>query len=314
MEEYGSRERVDRMEERRGYEQEIDLKDLMFQVMYRWRSVILVALAAGALWAGYALWYNTAVLPEKKAEAETALEEWLQIRDLLKAQEQGGEQTADGEQTAKLQKAREQGLTAEQAGKQIEELREKLEGLKERSPVKNFAMGFVVGLCVMVFCYGTGYVFSDRLRGERELRERYGYYILGVFPGMGRKRFLGSVDRFLERLEGTGKRPSEEEAYRIAAVNMTNLAGTGRTLLVTGTIGQERLQGFVDSVIKYLHEDMALVAGADMNVTADTLEALAECDGVILVEQRGRSLRRQIHREYESIAALGKPVVGYVVL
>ncbi len=296
------------MEECRGYEQEIDLKDLMFQVMYRWRSVILVALAAGALWAGYAVWYNTEVLPERREEVQGALEEQVRLRDLLKAQEQGGEQSAE------LQRAREQGLTAEQAGKQAEELKAELEGLKERSPVKNFAMGFAAGFFAMVFCYGAGYLFSDRLRGERELRERYGYYILGVFPGMGRKRFLGSVDRFLERLEGTGKRPSEEEAYRIAAVNMTNLAGTGRTLLVTGTIGQERLQGFVDSVIKYLHEDMALVAGADMNVTADTLEALAECDGVILVEQRGRSLRRQIHREYESIAALGKPVVGYVVL
>ena len=302
------------MEECRGYEQEIDLKDLMFHVLYRWRSVILVALAAGALWAGYAVWYNTEVLPEKREEVQGALEEQVQLRDLLKAQEQGGEQAADGEQNAELQKAREQGLTAEQAGKQAEELKAELEGLKERSPVKNFAMGFAAGFFAMGFCYGAGYLFSDRLRGERELRERYGYHLLGIFPGMGRKRFLGSVDRFLERLEGTGKRLSEEEAYRIAAVNMTNLAGTGRTLLVTGTIGQERLQGFVDSVIQYLHEDMALVSGADMNVTADTLEALAECDGVVLVEQRGRSLRRQIHREYESIAALGKPVVGYVVL
>ena len=166
----------------------------------------------------------------------------------------------------------------------------------------------------MVFCDGAVYLFSDMLRGERELRERYGYYILGVFPGMDRRRFLGCIDRLLERLEGTGKYPSGEEAYRIVAVNMTNLAGTGRTLLVTGTIGQERLRGFVDSVIQYLREDMELVAGADMNVTADTLEALAECDGVVLVEQRGKSLRRQIHREHECIAAFGKTVVGYVVL
>ena len=97
-------------------------------------------------------------------------------------------------------------------------------------------------------------------------------------------------------------------------MNMTNLTGNGGTFLVTGTVGQERLQGFVDSVIQYLREDMALVAGDDMNVTADTLETLAECDGVILVEQRGKSLRRQIHREHESIAALGKTVVGYVVI
>ena len=102
--------------------------------------------------------------------------------------------------------------------------------------------------------------------------------------------------------------------YRIISVGLMNLAGNGGTFLVTGTVGQERLQGFADSVIQYLCEDMALVPGADMNVTADTLEALAECDGVVLVEERGRSLRRKIHREHESIAAFGKTVVGYVVL
>lgn len=302
------------MEDCREYEQEIALKDLLFHVLYRWRSVILAALALCALWGGYAIWYNTAVLPEKKAEVQEALEEQAEMRELLQAREQGQEPPADQEQAAVLLRAQEQGLTAEQAGKKVEELKTQLEGLKERGPVRHFAVGFAAGLFGMAFCYGAGYLFSDRLRGERELRERYGYQILGVFPGAERKRFLGSIDKFLERLEGTGKRPSEEEAYRIAAVNMTNLTGNGGTFLVTGTVGQERLQGFVDSVIQYLREDMALVAGDDMNVTADTLETLAECDGVILVEQRGKSLRRQIHREHESIAALGKTVVGYVVI
>ena len=274
----------------------------------------MVALAAGALWAGYAVWYNTESLPGKRAEAEAALEQQLQLRDLLKAQEQGQEAAAGGEQSAELLKAREQGMTAEQAGRQAEELKAQLEALKERSPARNIAMGFAAGFFVTVFCYGMAYVFSDKLRGERELRERYGYYILGVFPRGGRRRLLGFVDRMLERLEGTRERPSKEEIYRIISVNMMKLAGDGGTFLVTGTVGRERLQGFVDDLVQYLREDMALVAGADMNVTADTLEALAECDGVVLVEQRGRSLRRQVHREHESIAAFGKRVVGYVVL
>ena len=318
VEGYGNRERMNRMEECREYEQEIDLKDLLFHILYHWRSVLLVALAAGALWAGYAVWYNTESLPGKRAEAEAALEQQLQLRDLLKAQEQGQEaaagQTVGQEQAAELQKAKEQGLTAEQAGKQAEELRVQLEALKERSPARNFAMGFAAGFFVTVFCYGMAYVFSDKLRGERELRERYGYYILGVFPRGGRRRLLGFVDRMLERLEGTRERPSKEEMYRIISVNMMKLAGDGGTFLVTGTVGRERLQGFVDDLVQYLREDMALVAGADMNVTADTLEALGECDGVVLVEQRGKSLRRQVHREHESIAAFGKRVVGYVVL
>ena len=302
------------MGECREYEQEIDLKELLFHILCHWRSVLLVALAAGALWAGYAVWYNMESLPEKRAEVQEALEQQVHLRDLLKAQEQGQEAAAGGEQSAELLKAREQGMTAEQAGRQAEELKAQLEALKERSPVKDFALGFAAGFFVMVFCYGMGYVFSDKLRGERELRERYGYHILGVFPGIGRKRFLGSIDRLLTKLEGNGKCPSEEETYRIIAANMMNLAKGGGTFLVTGTIGQEKLQGFVDDLVRYLREDMALVAGGDMNVTADTLEALGECDGVVLVEQRGRSLRKQVHREHESIVAFGKRVVGYVVL
>ena len=55
-------------------------------------------------------------------------------------------------------------------------------------------------------------------------------------------------------------------------------------------------------------------SGADMNRTAGTLEALGECDAVILVEGRGKSSRGQAQKEHESIAALEKPVVGYVML
>ena len=307
------------MEDCREYEQEIDLKDLLFHILYRWRSILLVALTVGALWAGYAVWYNAESLPGKRAEAEAALEQQLLMQDLLKAQEQGQEAATGGnagqeQQAELLKKAKEQGLTAEKAGKQAEELKAQLEGLAERSPVKCFALGFAAGLFGMAFCYGMAYVFGDKLRGERELRERYGYHILGVFPRGGRRRLLGFVDRMLERLEGTRKRPSKEEMYRIISVNMMKLAGGGGTFLVTGTVGQDRLQGLVDDLVQYLGEDTALVAGADMNVTADTLEALGECDGVVLVEQRGRSLRRQVHREHESIAAFGKRVVGYVLL
>ena len=83
--------------------------------------------------------------------------------------------------------------------------------------------------------------------------------------------------------------------------------------LVTGTVGAERLQEVAEALSARL-EEVTLVAGADMNVTASTLEMLAECDAVILVEERGRSLRAKIHEEHESIAALEKPVIGYVIL
>ena len=302
------------MEGYQEYEQEIDLKDLVFHVLYRWRSVMLVALLTGILSAGYAFWYNSAVFPEKRAGIEGELEEQLQLQKLFNQAGQIQGEEGNQEQAAEITKAQEKGLTAENVGKQIEELREQLEGLKELSPVKYFVLGFAAALFGMAFCHGTGYAFSDKLRREQELREKYGYHILGVFPRGGRKRFLGCIDRLLDRLEGNRACSSEEEIHRIISVGMMNLAKGGGTFLVTGTVGQERLQRLVDHLVQNLGEDMALIPGADMNVTADTLEALAVCDGVVLVEERGRSLRRQIHREHESIVAFGKTVVGYVVL
>ena len=80
--------------------------------------------------------------------------------------------------------------------------------------------------------------------------------------------------------------------------------------MVTGTIEFGKLQEFVKAIVPQLQENV----GADMNVTASTLEMLAECDAVILVEERGRSLRARVHKEHESIAALEKAVVGYVAM
>ena len=156
-------------------------------------------------------------------------------------------------------------------------------------------------------------MLSDKLREERELRERYGYYLLGTVPRERKKRLFGGIDRLLEKWDRGSEGITPEEACWIISINIINLARTGGTFLVTGTVGIERLQELVE-IISSQVENVALTAGADMNRTAGTLEALAECDAVILVEERGRSLRREIQKEQESIAALEKPVVGYVVL
>ena len=237
------------MNNREEYEQEIDLRDLLFHILYRWRRILLAAVLVCGLAAGYAVFSNAA----SPAEGNP----------------QGEEQQA--------------------------------------------AAGFLGGAFILAFWYGMGYVLSDKLRGERELRERYGYYLLGTVPREGKKRLFGWIDRLLEKWDRGSEGITPEEACWIISINIINLARTGGTFLVTGTVEIERLQELVE-IISSQVENVALTAGADMNRTAGTLETLAECDAVILVEERGRSLRAKIHEEHESIAALEKPVIGYVIL
>lgn len=278
------------MDYREEYEQEIDLKDLLFHILYRWRSLILAALLICGLAAGYVSYYNGTALPEEKTAIQAQLEEQTQLLGALQ-----------------------EGQPGEEIQAEIMRLQEELDGLEKLSYAKYCGMGFVGAVFVLACLYGVSYVCSDKLRGERELRERYGYYLLGTFPRQERKSFLQIVDKGLERLEGVSERIKPEEVYWIISINIINLAKTGGTFLVTGTVSIKKLQEFVDVVASQV-ENVTLTAGANMNATASTLEMLAECDAVILVEERGKSLRAKIHKEYESITALGKQVVGYVVI
>lgn len=249
------------------YEQVVDLKDLLFHILYRWRSVLVVAILVCALMAGYAVLSNERNSAERIPTVQT--------------------EVAEGEEPP--------------------------EEPKTMSPVKYAVIGFVAGIFVMVFLYGMAYVLSDRLRGERELGERYGYLLLGAFPRSGKRRLLGVIDRMLVRAEGVSEGIETDEVYRIVATNIVNLAGDCRNVLVTGTVDADRLEEFTEVVASQV-EGVELVMGTNMNMTASTLEALAACDAVILVEEKNRSLRAKIQKEQESIAALNKPVVGYVLL
>lgn len=273
------------MDNRESYEQEIDLKDMMFYILYRWRPMLAVIAIASLLAGGYTTVYNGYLLPGKRTEVQSRL-------DALAAVEEG--QAPDAEQIQKLEK--------------------QLEELTRLGFVKYLAMGLAGGCFGVFFCYGMAYVLGDRMQGERELLERYGYRLLGVFPRRRGGKPLEGFDGFLEMREGVSGQITEGEAYRIVAVNITNLAKDGGTFLVTGTAEDGKLQEFAKALGALLQENVILVTGGNMNRTASTLEALGKCDAVILVEERGVSARGKIQREHESITAFGKPVVGYVVL
>ena len=254
------------------YEQVVDLKDLLFHILYRWRSVLMMAILLCALLVGYAYISNDRNSARSVSNIRT-----------------------------------------ERAAGEGEEGEEEPEEPVVLSPVKYGVIGFAAGIFLMVFLYGMGYVLSDRLRGERELGERYGYLLLGAFPKSRKRRLFGFIDRMLVKAEGVSERIGADEVYRIVATNIINLAGNCNSVLVTGTVDTDRLTVFTEEVSSQV-EGVELVMGPNMNRTASTLEALAVCDAVILVEQKNHSLRAKIQKEQESIAALNKPVVGYVLL
>ena len=58
------------MNNREEYEQEIDLRDLLFHILYRWRRILLAAVLVCGLAVGYAVFSNAASPAEGNPQGE----------------------------------------------------------------------------------------------------------------------------------------------------------------------------------------------------------------------------------------------------
>lgn len=259
------------MEVSKEYEQEIDLKDMLFYVLYRWRSVLLIAIVVCMLSGGYTIVYNHLI-------STSIIIDSTEKQDTLE-----------------------------------DDVTEEIKEYEKRNPIKHVIIGFVMGIFGTTIWYTIFYLLNGKMHGEREIHDKYGYYLLGTIPRKGKKKFLSCIDYWLEMIEGTSEGISENEAYQIVAIKVTNLSQKGETILVTGTIAREKLQSFMNMIALQI-KDVTLLMGSNMNTTVNTLELLTTCDKVILVEENDKSCRAKIQKEYESLAVLGKQVLGYVIV
>ena len=91
------------------------------------------------------------------------------------------------------------------------------------------------------------------------------------------------------------------------------MTGNIKSVLITGSISLEKLQKFTAD-ISPLVDNITFTAAANMNTTPKTLELLAHCDAIVLVEEKNESLIREIRKIQEIINVYQKPVTGYVLL
>ena len=179
---------------------------------------------------------------------------------------------------------------------------------------KFFILGLIAGGFLTMSFYAGSYIFGSRIHGEKELKNRYGYTLLGVLPRKrGKNTRLSLMDYILNRLDGTNKQLDREAAVPIISANIKNMAGENKELLMIGTVDSRRQQELAKEISLQLG-DYILKAGGNMNRDTESLELLAECDAVVIVEERDKSLIADIQNEQEGIAALNKKVIGYVLL
>lgn len=327
------------MEQENVYEDEIDLKELLYVIFRKWRGLIICALVFAVAAGGYKYFafsagdaeaeamesYEKALADREKARAdlETQLESSEAVLKLLEDYAEGVDmQNISVEDLAVIT---ENMLSVQDRVKSVSDA---LDSFSEEEPmpevpssgaVKYGALGFVLGGFLGVFAVCVSYLMSDKVRSMKDLQRRFGLRSLGSFEGAMKRN--GPIDRLIDRMFGVKGGPSFEEACGIMAANTANYLSEGsKKILLTGSAAkadvekaaeilraQTEGEGFLNLPVKpeFISEELI--------TDPKTIRALASCDEVILVERKGASRMSDLEEELMLLKNLEKKVTGAVL-
>ncbi|MSS36783.1 hypothetical protein [Clostridium porci] len=181
-----------------------------------------------------------------------------------------------------------------------------------KSSVKYGVLGGGIGAFLSIFCICIVFLMSDKLKSEREIKNRFSLKILGVFAQVPKKKVFSRVDRWLDRMEGkSSKKPAE--VYEIMAVNVRNYMTEGQDIMILGSVSMEKMAAIAEE-LKTRVSGAEIHIGQDVGISAETLRLLPEAGQIILVEERGVSKNWEIQNQIEVIKSLDKSIIGCVVL
>lgn len=177
--------------------------------------------------------------------------------------------------------------------------------------IKYGVIGGVLGVFAIAFFACVVFVMSDKVYSAKELKYRFKLKVLGILPLESTKK-AGKIDSWLNQMEGRSGKKDEDHEYGLIRGNIENYIDGVSSLLVLGC-GDGTFLEQVTEKLKGQLKGVEVTLGGNLLQDADSLKKLPECDGVILVEQCGKSRYSHVELELEKVRDLEKKVIGCVV-
>lgn len=190
-----------------------------------------------------------------------------------------------------------------------------------QSAIKFSIFGLMAGTFLICIVLSFAYLLSDKLMSEKQVNQRYNLVVLGRLSQY-KKRLMGLVDKWLISLEGNRVLKTEneeaEEIKRIAA-NIKNITKQSsnqiRNILITGTVNDDKIQNICDKISASMSkESYHLSFGGNINCNAGTIELLAVCNDVIIIEDLKNSSNTDVSNEIKNIHDIGKDILGIILV
>ncbi len=268
-----------------GYQEvnEINLTDLLFYCMKRWRWIVvcmvLLAIAAG-------IYKYQATIEENQAKKEQQLH-------------QSVSEPAEGEAA-------------------IEN-----EPIVFEDPVSSavtFAIvGMIGGVCLACLPFCMSYILGGRLQDERNFQQRFGMPLLGVVrKNRTKKKLFGFIDRWICRLEeGPCATIPRNEQIKLAAVNVQaaihkNSEEKISRVMLAGTAAGKDVTEICEELAEEI-DDVTFSPYRQIVFHAAALRKLEYYEGILFIEKKGESYERLIRQERELAVDRDVKVLGVII-
>lgn len=261
---------------------EIDLKDLMFYCLKRWRCIV-ICMVLFAVLAG--VYKYQATVEENQMKREE------QIR------------------RASIESVEEETQTES-------------EPITFDDPIPSAVRFAIVGMIGSIFLVclilSMSYVMSGKLQNESDFQHRFGMPLLGVVRKSEKKRWLNFIDLWIRRLEeGPYSIISRKEQIKIAMINTQfaihkNKTGELKRVMLAGTATD-------DDVIEVCEELKREIVGVTFSsyrqilFHATALKMLENYEGILFLEKKGESYERLIRQEKELALNRNIKILGVIV-
>lgn len=177
------------------------------------------------------------------------------------------------------------------------------------------AVGAVLGAIFGLFIMFVGVAMKDDIYDTETLRVRCGLKYIGHISSDKKKH--NWIDRVVDRLENAAEISlSDKDEDRLMALNLLNYSDGCERILLVGPAEESTIQLAKDRVekgLKLQQKCRNVEIAPDIFSNPESVEKLQDCNDIVLVGSRGKTLYSQIDKTVRYLQDLEKNIVGIIL-
>jgi len=177
----------------------------------------------------------------------------------------------------------------------------------------------VLGAIIGVMTVLAMFFFSNKIANYKVMKNTYDIPYMATLPShVINNKKPGFLTKIIAKIEGnySDKLSQKDHIEMLKVKLLLQKVASDKPIMITGSVDAKILQKICELLTESCKEekDLSFQYANNIVLSSDTMQKLAECSGVLLVEENGKSSLDMVEQEIEVIKNLNAAIVGYVMI